>query len=207
LDLGGEGQKTFLPEKNRARTRFLYPLISKGKINGKIVVGSSEPHGPDQVRARDGHLAGEITAKLGNHGKLNDPITMLDTDLSRDGSYGQNLVILGGILTNTAAKYFNGDFPVKFSGEEFPYREIKAPKKTYENENIGVIAKASNPEKPEKAVYLVAGVRSSGTEAAVTAFKDLENILKNYSGGKFYKVVRGLDMDGDGRIDDYEVVG
>lgn len=206
IDLGGEGRKTFIPGKNRALSRFLYPLVSKGRINGKIVVGSSERHGPDQVRARDGHLAGEIAGKLGNRGELCGEATMLDTDLSRDGDYGRNLLILGGVLTNTAAKHFNGDFPVSFSGEEFPYREIKTPETTYDEGDIGVVSKTVNPEDPEKAVYLVAGVRAEGTRAAVTAFRNLEELVGNYKGGEFYRVVRGLDMDGDGLIDDFEVV-
>lgn len=206
LDLGGEGRKTFIPGRNRVVSRFLHPLVSEGKIRGRVVVGSPERHGPDQVRARDGHLAGEITGKLGNYGRLDDQVTMLDTDLSRDGDYGRNLLVLGGVLTNTAAKKFNGDFPVEFSGEEFPYREIKTPEGTYDEGGIGVVAKTANPENAEKAIYLVAGVRAEGTRAAVTAFRDLENIVEDYSEREFYRVVRGLDMDGDGRIDDYEIV-
>lgn len=206
LDLGGDGRRTFLPPHDKAVSRFLYPLSSKGEIQGKIVVGSSEPHGPDQVRARDGHLAGEIAAKIGNYSGVDGSVTLLDTDLSRDDDYGRNLLILGGILTNTAAKKFNGDFPVEFSGEEFPYREIRTPSETYDEGSIGVIAKSVNPVDPEKAIYLVAGVRSEGTRAAVNAFRDLESVVDDYKGGEFYRVVRGLDMDGDGRIDDHEII-
>lgn len=55
-------------------------------------------------------------------------------------------------------------------------------------------------------MFLVAGVRNEGTEAAVRAFKNLETLIEGYEGGEFYRVVRGLDLDGDGEIDDYEVV-
>lgn len=206
LDIGGSGRKTFLPAEDQETRRFLSPMISKGKINGRIVVGSPEPHGPDQVSATDGHLAGELAGKLGNYGKVNGSMTTLDTEISNSGSYGDNLLILGGMLTNTVAKKFNGKFPVKFKGEEFPYHEIKTPEETYSNPRIGVIARTTNPENPEKNIYMVAGVRAEGTRAAVEAFKQLEKLLGGYKGGEYYSVVKGLDMDGDGTVDDFEVV-
>jgi DNA-binding transcriptional ArsR family regulator len=206
LDTGAQGRKTFVPADSRSTRRFLNPLISHGDIQGNIVVGSSQQHGPDQVRARDGHLAGDIAVKLGNHGEVDGDLTVLDTELSRVNGYDRNLLIIGGILTNTVAKKFNGKFPVKFTGESFPYREITTPRNSYESADIGFVAKTVNPENPEKAIYIVAGVRNQGTVAAVHAFQDLETILEDYKGGEFYTVVRGLDMNGDGRIDDYEVI-
>jgi DNA-binding transcriptional ArsR family regulator len=206
LDIGGSGRKTFIPAENPETRKFLAPLISKGEINGRVVVGSPEPHGPDQVSATDGHLAGEIAAKLGNHGEVTDRITSLDTEISNQDSYGENLLILGGVLTNTVAKKFNGKFPVKFTGEEFPYHEIKTPQEKYSEPRIGVIAKTTNPENPEKNIFLVAGVRAEGTTAAVEAFKQLEDIVDDFRGDEFYRVIKGLDMDGDGEIDDFEVV-
>lgn len=53
---------------------------------------------------------------------------------------------------------------------------------------------------------MVAGIRNRGTRGAVKAFKNLEDITEDYTGGTFYRIVRGLDMDGDGEIDDYEVI-
>ena len=206
LDIGGSGRKTFVSGENKKVRRFLYPMISKGKINGRIVVGSPEPHGPDQVSATDGHLAGEIAAKLGNYGKINGVTTSLDTEISNQGDYGKSMVIVGGFLTNTVTRKFEGKFPVKFTGEEFPYHEIKTPEETYSNPRIGVIAKASNPENPENNIFLIAGVRAEGTHAAVEAFKQLEKVVSDYQGGEYYRVVKGLDMDGDGTIDDFEIV-
>lgn len=206
LDIGGEGRKTFVPGENKKVRRFLYPMISKGKINGRMVVGSPEPHGPDQVSATDGHLAGEIAAKLGNYGKINGVTTSLDTEISNQGNYGKSLLIIGGVLTNTVTRKFEGKFPVKFTGEEFPYHEIKTPEDTYSNPRIGIVAKASNPENPEKNIFLIAGVRAEGTHAAVEAFKQLEKVVSDYQGREYYRVVKGLDMDGDGEIDDFEIV-
>ena len=205
LDLGKEGKKTYLPAKSRSLDNFLAPMISEGEIKGKIVVGSSEPHGEDQVRAQDGHLSAEIAAKLGNHGRLKEETVVLDTELKMTDNYNQNLIVLGGILTNTVAKRFNGEFPVTFSGEDFPYREIETPEKTYDGSRIGFIAKTEHPDDSEKAVYVVAGVRREGTRAAVKAFKDIENIVEGYETGDFYTVVEGIDRSGDGTVDSYEL--
>ena len=170
------------PEKSR----FLEELPDQGLI----VVGSPDQHGQDQVRARDGHLAGNIGTRLGKLGK--DYSTKLDTEIHRDRLFDRPMVILGGILTNTVTKEFNKEFPVHFSGESFPYREITTERKTYTDPSIGVIAKNGDR-------ILVAGIRNTGTEAAVKAFQDIDDV-------KDYLVVKGLDIDGDGEIDDYEVL-
>jgi len=206
LDLGAKGEKIFNPGGSKKVEKFLEPLVNEGKVSGEIVVGSPEQHGPDKVRARDGYLAGEVGLKLGNYGEKDSPVVKLDTEVFRDSSFDENLVLVGGVLTNTVSKKFNEEFPVSFEGENFPYREIKTPENSYSEDSIGVVAKTENPEDPEKSIYMVAGVRNAGTEAAVRAFKNLEDILEDYSRGDFYRVVRGLDMNGDGEIDDFEVV-
>ncbi len=206
IDLGAEGEKFFSAATSENVKKFLQPMLDSGEIQGNIVVGSPEEHGPDRVQARDGHLAGEVALKLGGYGQKNSPVVKLDTEVFRDESFDENMVLIGGVLTNTVTKKFNDDFPVSFEGENFPYREIRTPESSYSEDAIGIIAKTENPEDPEKSVFMIAGVRNSGTEAAVLAFKNLEDILDNYSRGEFYRIVRGLDLDGDGDIDDFEVV-
>lgn len=157
---------------------------------GLIVVGSPDQHGEDQVRARDGYLAGDIGVRLGALNK--NYSTILDTQIHRDNLFDRSMIILGGILTNTIARKFNEDFPAYFSGESFPYREIKTPNNTYTDPDIGIISK-----KDDK--ILVAGIRNTGTEAAVKAFQEIDET-------EDYLVVKGLDLNGDGEIDDYEVL-
>lgn len=206
LDLGRKGRTFHLPERKGPVVEFLHPLVNEGEFNGKVVVGSPDQHGPDQVRARDGHLSGEISLKLGKYTESSEGVVSLDTEIVRDDEFNDNFLLIGGILTNTLTKKFNEAFPAKFSGEEFPYREISTPESTYTEDNIGLIAKARHPDKRGKNLYMIAGIRNSGTEAAVRAFKNLESLIEGYEGGEFYRVVRGLDLDGDGEIDDYEVV-
>ncbi len=206
LDLGTGGEEFFMPEMNAEVEKFLDPLVISGEIDGKIVVGSPEQHGEDQVRARDGHLAGEIGLRLGGYGDPGEIEVWLDTEVVREGAFDDNLVILGGVLTNTIAKKFNDAFPVSFSLDSFPYHELQSADENYSEDSIGVVAKVQNPEDTGSAIYLVAGVRNRGTEAAVRAFKNLEDIVEDYRSGNFYRIVRGLDIDGDGEIDDYEVI-
>jgi DNA-binding transcriptional ArsR family regulator len=206
LDLGGKGQSFPTPERNKQTRKFLKPLIEDSEINGYVVPGSPEQHGPDQVQALDGHLTGEICFKLGNYSKKQKPIVKLDTEIVNENLFDQNLVILGGILTNVVTKKFNENFPVSFPEEDFPYRKLETPRSSFSDGEIGIITKTSNPEDRSKKIFLIAGIQNKGTKAAVKAFQDLEQILEEYSAGQFYTVVRGLDLNSDGEIDDYKVI-
>jgi DNA-binding transcriptional ArsR family regulator len=206
LDLGGKGEEFPLPEQNENVSRFLRPLVKDGEMKGKIVVGSPDQHGPDQVRALDGHLASEIAFKLGNYSRKKSPSVSLDTEVIREDCYEDSMVILGGVLTNIIAKRFNESFPAYFPSEEFPYRELETPHNSYSEGDIGVIAKTSNPENREESIFLVAGIENKGTRAAVLAFSEIEEVVEGYEAGQFYAVIRGLDLNSDGEIDDYEVI-
>ncbi|MFO7793969.1 MAG: winged helix-turn-helix domain-containing protein [Candidatus Nanohaloarchaea archaeon] len=179
-------EKKFIYNSSPTNSKFLEEFPDEGLI----VVGSPDQHGEDQVRARDGHLAGDIGVRLGELGK--NYTTTLDTQVHRDNLFERPIVILGGILTNTVAKKLNSEFPAYFSGESFPYREITTPENTYTDPDIGIISK-----KDEK--IMVAGIRNTGTEAAVKAFQEIDE-------EEDYIVVKGLDLNGDGEIDDYEVL-
>lgn len=206
IDLGGEKQEFPLPEQNSDVQKFLGNLIKKGEMNGYVVAGSPDQHGPDQVRARDSHLTSEIAFKLGNYVRKDSELIKLDTEIVASEDFKENLLMLGGVLTNVVAKEFNESFPAYFPSEEFPYRELRTPENSYGSGDIGVIGKTSNPKDREKDIFLVAGVESKGTKAAVKAFSDLEKIVEGYEAGQFYAVVKGLDLNSDGDIDDYKVI-
>jgi hypothetical protein len=144
--------------------------------------------------------------RLGTYLQPSSVDILQDVELVRDEDFDRNMLFLGGVLTNTVSKRFNEYFPVKFSGESFPYREISTPESTFSDENIGVITRTEHPENPDKTIFMVAGVRNKGTKAAVYAFKNLETIIEDYREGGFYAVVRGLDLDGDGEVDSFETV-
>ena len=80
--------------------------------------------------------------------------------------------------------------------------------KLYHLDNLGVIAKFKNPFNREKSIVLIAGVRSIGTKSAVIAITNFsEKTLSNYSGNEdeWEALVRGYDMDSDGKIDYVEI--
>ncbi|MFB6245087.1 MAG: helix-turn-helix domain-containing protein [Candidatus Nanohaloarchaea archaeon] len=186
-------------------SEFFGPASNGKKIDLTVVSGSADPHGPDDVRARDGHLAAEVAGKISEHAKMTAPRVALDTDIARDEAYSQNLLMIGGILTNTATRRFNSAFPARFTGEEFPYRKLGTGENEYSKPEIGVLAYGENPEFGEKRVFMAAGVRSQGTRAAVLAFDDLEEIASAIN-GRGYVVVKGKDNDSDGFVESYEVV-
>ena len=79
--------------------------------------------------------------------------------------------------------------------------------KAYAEETVGLVAKVPNPWRPDAWILLLAGLHYPGTIAsllAVTEFTDL--VLKGYDGGPWYRIVQGLDRDGDGRLDDVQVL-
>ncbi len=190
--------------------RFLDQFITSGRIDGRIVVGSPDPHGPHQVRGRDGHFAVDIAALLGRHGSLEDELSRLDTDIKNESAYDDNLFLVGGPLTNVITAEFNEYLPVRFDQQNFPYRRLISEQtgEEYSEGTIGLIAKTPNPEATEKTATVIAGIRNTGTRAAVLGLtQHAEKVLDEYEGEDTWaRVVRGRDMDGDGRIDAVETV-
>ncbi len=198
--------------QNEKLLEFFYPHIENGKMNSIFVVGSPDPHGPYQVRARDGHYAVDLAFFLGRFVTDSDHFSVkLDVDVKAEKIYEHsNMILIGGVLTNTITQEINKYLKVKFSEKEFPFRAIYSEntKKFYEEETIGLIAKIPNPFNEEKSIIVFAGTRFSGTKASIMGVtKFYEEILKDYEGEKeWYRVVLGKDMDADGKIDSIEVI-
>jgi DNA-binding transcriptional ArsR family regulator len=195
--------------KENLRT-FLRPFISNGTINARIIVGSPDPHGPHQVRGKDGHYAIDLAALLGRYGTLEHSLPRLDIDINSPDDYRNNLILVGGPLTNVITSEFNPYMPVSFEQEEFPYHRITSDQtgNEYSDETIGLIAKLRNPESPEHFALVLAGIRNSGTMAAAMALCDHhDELLRDYEAEENWaSVVRGKDMDGDGTIDQIDIL-
>ncbi len=209
----GDEKLLELPVENKSEklTRFLKPLVSNGQINCKIVVGSPDAHGPHQVRGRDGHYAVDLALVLGQYGSLSSGfMTKLDVDVKAENDFADNMILVGGPLTNTLTSEFNNHLPVRFKSEEFPYRELTSDRtgQSYHEDNVGLIAKVPNPRDPEKFVIILAGVRYSGTGAAILALSDFKDkVFSDYEGEDTWaRVVLGKDMNGDGKTDDIEIL-
>ncbi len=188
---------------------FLKEFTKNGIFSGKIVVGSPDPHGPYKARARDGHLATELAVFLGaNCEGFELPLVFLDTMVKDLKDENSNLVIIGGPVTNKLAEQVNQFLPIKFvpSGGNWVIKS-EASGKEYLEDSIGIVEKIPHPHFKGKWILIVAGKRNTGTISAILALaKHASKAVKpNQHNDKiFARVVEGLDLNGDGLIDEVE---
>ena len=81
--------------------RFFKEFIDNGVFDGKIVVGSPQPHGPFKTSARDGHYAAHLALFLGQFAKMPTEFAIkLDVDVKVEKEEKNNLILVGGPGTN-----------------------------------------------------------------------------------------------------------
>jgi len=194
--------------------QFLDPFIKDGVFDGKIVVGSPDPHGPFKARARDGHYAAHLTFFLGQFVALplDFPIK-LDVDVKAEKEEGNNLIVVGGPGTNLITQEFNEFLPIHFnvipSEHGFLLGGLVSEKtqRVYTTDNMGVIARIPNPWNRNRSVIVLAGNKAVGTKACVLALTNfVKKTLKNFGDDSFAVVIQGFDLDGDGKVDSIEVL-
>jgi DNA-binding transcriptional ArsR family regulator len=190
--------------KSRPNLSFFEPFASES-LNAKVVVGSPDPHGPHKARARDGHYAVDLGVFLGSISSLPKHFSVnLDVDVQLDKAQ-EHLILVGGPVTNLLTAQVNAHLPKRFSDER-PWG-IKGLK-LHTDDNVGLIARIQNPFQPSLFVLIAAGIRFSGTKAAVMGLtRFTKTVLTHFTGQKaFCAIVQGFDMDGDGRIDSVELL-
>ncbi len=178
---------------------LFYPMVkpSVEKYISKqivIVVGSPDPHGQFNLRARDGFLAGEIAGFLGNKGYDVHVVLDVDHEHADDIIY----VVIGGPLTNSLSYKLNAKLKIKYS-EDKHYRSIHSTlsRAEYSDENISLIAKKDN-------YVIVSGINISSTTVGIFALKDVfDDILKHKEA---YLLLEGIDEDSDGIMEKYNVL-
>ncbi len=194
-------------EKDKELKEFLKPFIQNNKLNCNIVVGSPDPHGPQKARARDGHYAIDLALFLGHYSSIPKKFSVvLDVDIATKKK--NNLILVGGPITNLIVSKVNDMLPIKFSDKK-PYGIIsEKTRKQYTDESCGFIARIPNPYNPENKILVLAGIRYLGTKAAVLALtRHHKLITQRFSDQKTFAVaVQGFDLDGDGRIDSVELL-
>jgi len=203
----GEIVKNFYPMPDTLKA-FFHPIISQNKLQGYIVVGSPEPHGPYKAFARDGHYAAYLSLFLGKYIDFPENfIVKLDVDIIVEKELENNLILIGGPGVNMVTSNVNPYLPIKFNEKNYWLGLIKGSK-TYNNDHDALIAKIRNPFNSSKYIIVLAGVRHGGTKAAIIALtKNWKKILEDYKGEEEWaKVIRGFDMDGDGKIDSVEII-
>lgn len=186
---------------------FLYPFIEDAKLNALIVVGSPDPHGPEKARSRDAYYAIDLALFLGtflNYAPREN--VKLDTEI-KENDLKNNLILVGGPIVNKITNKFNQYLPIFFNSKKKWSVESKLSKKTYVNDEAGIIVKMRNPFNKSKFVLIIAGKRYLGTKAAILALlKSFDKISKGnaYNKNCSAKVVEGIDLDADGIIENIE---
>ena len=199
---------------NEKMRTFLNQFIQNNEFDGKIVVGSPDPHGPFKAKARDGHYAAYLTLFLGRFVDLpEDFVVKLDVDVKAEKEEDNNLILVGGPGTNLITQEFNEFLPIRFNMIPSEHGFVlgglvsEKTKKVYTADTMGVIAKIANPCNKEKTVIILAGNKAVGTKACVLALtKFWSKTLKKYNEDNFAAVIQGFDLDGDGKVDSIEVL-
>lgn len=203
------------PIMDQKLKQFLTPFLQNSVFDGKIVVGSPDPHGPFKAMARDGHYAAYLSFFLGQHVKLPDDFVIkLDVDVKAEKEEKNNLILVGGpgtnLLTEEVNEYLPTRFSVKSTEHGFLFGGLISQKtgNVYTSDTIGLIAKIDNPWDKNKRIIVAAGNKAIGTKACVLALtKFWKETLKNFNGiDSFASVIQGFDLDGDGKVDAIEVL-
>ncbi|MDI6721839.1 MAG: helix-turn-helix domain-containing protein, partial [Candidatus Aenigmarchaeota archaeon] len=181
---------------------FLEPFVVNGQLNAKIVIGSSDPHGPERARSRDAGYAVELGLFLGTFLlKVEKMSVFQDIDL-REHDLKDNLIVIGGPVTNRVSRLLNEKLPINFDRKKNVYSSLS--QRTYYLDETGIIIKIKNPFDETKQILYFAGKRYMGTRAAIiAAIRHLNELERgNTKNPKvFAKVVEGMDEDGDGVVD------
>jgi len=193
---------------------FFKEYIQTGVFDGKIVVGSPQPHGPFKTSARDGHYAAHLALFLGQLAKMPSEFAVkLDVDVKAEKEERNNLILVGGPGTNLITQELNDYLPIKFimhsSEQGFLLGGLSSEKtlQVYTSDVSGLIAKIVNPWDSTKRIVILAGNKAVGTKACVLALTSFwkETLLKYKGQDPFAVVIQGFDLDGDGKVDSIEV--
>jgi len=212
------------PEMNKLKNIFK-PFVQGNSFNGLIVVGSPDPHGPFNTRARDGHYAIYLSILLGNLIKLRpskdadniDDWVKWDVEVRAENRLNENMIVIGGPGVNLITAELNKHLPIYLLGEAYGEAPIAIfgselysdqTERSYKEETIGYVIKQPNPFNKKKTVIVLAGLGRRGTKAAVlglTRFYD-ELVSRQESSTHFAHVVRGVDLAGHGSIDNIDIL-
>lgn len=202
--------KEIIEKSEEGVKKFFYEFIKDGVFDGIVVVGSPLQHGPFLTAARDGHYAIQLSMFLGGFCNLGKKlIVKLDTEIKSEKLEKNNLILIGGPITNMLAGEVNEKLKIRFVWKGGNWRVFsKISKKEYLDEDIGLIAKIRNPWKEGKVIVLLAGLKFEGTCTCILAVTNFfEKIFRKYENRKeFYCLIKGLDKDGDGKVDSIKML-
>jgi DNA-binding transcriptional ArsR family regulator len=151
---------------------FVPRFYKSGNLDARIIVGSSVPHGKYDAISRDGHLVGELCLYLGSNAvidfkkQLTNPVITDLEFLSTNNQKSENMILIGGHITNELTALYNPTLFEKF-GIGFSDNKISSEDKDFSDPSDGLIAVFKHPKNIKKWILVLAGVRSLGTRATI----------------------------------------
>ena len=182
---------------------FFPRFCNPDSFEGRIIVGSSVPHGRYDAISRDGHLVGELCWYLGtNLASISQlpPSSLVATDLNfltEKFVEPSNLILIGGHITNELTARYNKTLKEKFN-VYFTENKIVSGEREFSKPNHALLAIFRNPVNTEKWILILAGVRSLGTRSTIYSIvNDHIEILSDES--EFVTILKG-DLTNDNQI-------
>ncbi|MFP4402287.1 MAG: hypothetical protein ACLFPL_03555 [Candidatus Nanoarchaeia archaeon] len=160
-------------EKGRVDKEKVSPyfdnFIVDGKLNAIIVVGSPEPHGPDNAMAKDGYFGMSFCLFLGSYlSSLDNLQVKLDTQITKQELEENNIISIGGFIVNSITEKLNKKSPIMMTKHKTIFSNISNTE--YNDTNIGVVSKFKNPYNSKREVLLISGIGKKGTQTGVLSF-------------------------------------
>ncbi|MBN2043063.1 MAG: ArsR family transcriptional regulator [Candidatus Aenigmarchaeota archaeon] len=192
---------------NTEHAAFFHPFIENGSLNAKIVVGDPNEHGRFDTKSKEGTYVTDIGILLGSFvNNFNFPYFTPDTEI-RESDLEKNLILIGNVRTNVIIDKIKDHLPIEFEEKGHSFLSKKT-KTVHKDPRTGYIIKMKNPMNPKKQIMVIGGLRTRGTRAAVVALtQNLKKLFdkNDVNNGEFIRIVKGLDKEGRGIIDAFEI--
>jgi len=190
--------------KNPHLHKLLSPFVENGKLNAKIIVGDTYPHGKYNKPDLFSLFLIDFFLTLG--GRINNLSTQsyeIDVFIKKGELEENNIILIGNNMSNTIIESINDKIPVYFTNHETI--KSKITNKEYNDPRVGIIIKCDSPFNTNKKMLLVGGTTCRSMRAANMALiSKLKEISDPHS--NFNIIVEGLDTNGDGIIDDAKIL-
>ena len=135
-------------------------------------------------------------------------VVKLDTEAKAENATARNMVVVGGPVANMLSSEINPMLKIQFKWKNGWSIFSAKTKREFNGDYDGILAKLRNPWDKEKAIVLIAGLKFEGTKSCIIALTQFyKEVLKNYDKNKnFYCLIRGQDLDGDGKVDSVKIL-
>jgi len=186
---------------------FFSPFIEDGKLNGVVVIGDPYSHGRFDSFSKEAPFIFDLAVLFGSLIKdFRFPHYLLDTEVKEE-DLKKNLILIGNIKSNVIIDRINTGLPIYYTGDKEFSIFSKATSKNYTDPRVGLILKIKNPFNPDKKILVIGGVGSRGSRSAIISLTQrIDKLSFANNGGEIHRVVKGFDKNGDGVIDDVEVL-